>query len=501
VSSGRLLVLTPLRLEGRAVAAGSPEAEVVHTGPGARRAAETARRLAPAGQRPVAVMGVAGAVAPDLSPGDLVVADRVLAPDGSVAAEMPSAPLLAAALARSGVPTRVGPVLTCDHLVRGPAARRALAAGGALAVDLESAVLAAAGWGGPVAVVRAVSDTAEQELISPAIVAGGRRALASLRRAAPVVSRWAAATGPRTVFLAGPRSFCAGVERAVKTVERALDRFGSPVYVRRQIVHNRHVVADLEARGAVFVNELDEVPDGARVVFSAHGVSPTVRADAQRRQLGVIDATCPLVAKVHTEVRRFRSQGYQVVLVGHRGHDEVEGTLGEDPDMILVETVEDVAGLRTADASRVAYTTQTTLATDETAELVGALRHRFPQLTGPHAQDICYASQNRQEAIRAVAGRCDLVVVVGSANSSNTARLAEVARRCGARAEVIDDESHIDLGWLEGARTVAITAGASAPEHLVQSTVTAVAGLGPVRIEHHDVTSEHVNFPLPLEVR
>jgi 4-hydroxy-3-methylbut-2-enyl diphosphate reductase len=501
VTSPALLALAPLRIEARAVAAGAPGVEVVCTGAGARRAQASAGRLAPAPRRPVAVMGVGGGVRPGLAPGHLVVADRVLRPDGTVAATMGSAALLAAALTRAGLDASVGAVATTDRLVRGRSRRHALAAQGAAAVDLESAALAAAGWDGPVAVVRAVSDTADQELLSPALISGGWRALAALRRAAPVVRAWAAAAGRRTVILAGPRSFCAGVERAVTTVERALDRFGSPIYVRRQIVHNRHVVADLEARGAVFVEELDEVPDGARVIFSAHGVAPDVRADASRRQLGVIDATCPLVAKVHTEVRRFRDRGYQVVLVGHPGHDEVEGTLGEDPGIALVETASDVAGLRPADPARVAYTTQTTLATDETAEVVDALRQRFPDLVGPHAKDICYASQNRQEAVRTMAPLCDLVLVVGSSNSSNTARLAEVARRCGARAQLIDDHGELDLRWLEEARTVGITAGASAPEHLVQATVEAIATLGPVDVEHHSVTTENVNFPLPLEVR
>jgi len=498
--SSPLLALAPLRIEARAVAAGAPGVEVVRTGAGTRRAQATARRLAPAPRRPVAVMGVAGGLRPGLAPGHLVVADRVLRADGSVAATMGSAPLLAAALARAGLQASVGTVTTSDRLVHGRR-RQALAAGGAAVVDMESAALATAGWDGPLAVVRAVSDTADRELLSPALLSGGWRALAALRRAAPVLRGWAAAAGSRTVILAGPRSFCAGVERAVATVERALDRFGSPVYVRRQIVHNRHVVAALEAKGAVFVEELDEVPDGARVIFSAHGVSPQVRTDARRRRLSVIDATCPLVAKVHTEVRRFRDHGYQVVLVGHGGHDEVEGTLGEDPGIALVETAADVAGVRPADPGRVAYTTQTTLATDETAEVVDALRRRFPELVGPHAQDICYASQNRQEAVRTMAARCDLVLVVGSPNSSNTARLAEVARRSGARAELIDDHSELDLRWLEDARTVGITAGASAPEHLVEATVSAVATLGPVDVEHHSVTTETVKFPLPLEVR
>ena len=243
---------------------------------------------------------------------------------------------------------------------------------------------------------------------------------------------------PRRILLAGPRSFCAGVDRAIEVVERALSRFGRPVYVRRQIVHNVHVVRDLEAKGAVFVDELDEVPDHAVVVFSAHGVAPAVRADAARRGFTVIDATCPLVAKVHAEVRRFASQGYQIVLLGHPDHDETEGTLGEAPDIQLIQGPEDVPRVRAADPARVAYISQTTLAVDEAAETVSALRGKYPDLVGPHADDICYATQNRQDAVRAIASDCDLILVIGSRNSSNSNRLVEVARRAGTRA----GESH-----------------------------------------------------------
>lgn len=501
MSPPRLLVLAPLAVEATAVRAGASGVEVVRTGAGRRRAAAAAAALAPARGRPVAVMGVGAALEADARPGDLVVADRVVDHGGQTVASLASAPILATALRRAGLRASAGTVATSEKLVRGSRARAALAATGAAVADMESAPLAGAGWDGPLAVIRAVADTPGRELLSPATLSGGVRALAALRRAAPVVAGWAAATAPRTVVMAWPRSFCAGVERAVSTVEGALERYGRPIYVRRQIVHNRHVVADLEARGAVFVEELDEVPDGSRVIFSAHGVAPAVRDDAGRRGLAVIDATCPLVAKVHTEVRRFRDQDYHVVLIGHGGHDEVVGTLGEDPGIALIERPSDVASLRPADPSRVAYATQTTLATDETAEMIDALRARFPGLRGPHAKDICYASQNRQDAVRAIATRCDLVLVVGSANSSNTARLAEVARRGGARAEVIDDVDDLDLGWLQDAHTVGITAGASAPEHLVQSVASALTGLGPVTVEHESVTTENVNFPLPLEVR
>jgi len=319
------------------------------------------------------------------------------------------------------------------------------------------------------------------------------------------------------VLLAAPRSFCAGVERAIEIVERALVRYGAPVYVRRQIVHNTHVVADLEAKGAVFVEELDEVPAGATVVLAAHGVSPEVRAQADRRgDLSVIDATCPLVAKVHHEARRFVSRGYDIALIGHAGHEEVVGTVGEAPDRIhLVEDLADVdalaptpleptgvaGGAAEGDVRPMAFLTQTTLATDETAELVRALRDRFPDIVGPSADDICYATQNRQDAVRAMADDCDLVLVVGSANSSNTARLVEVARRHGSRAELVEDATEIDESWLDGVGTVGLTSGASAPEVLVQEVVEALGRFGPVSIEERRTAEESVHFALPMQVR
>jgi 4-hydroxy-3-methylbut-2-enyl diphosphate reductase len=305
----------------------------------------------------------------------------------------------------------------------------------------------------------------------------------------------------RTVLLAGPRSFCAGVERAIATVERALERYGRPVYVRRQIVHNRHVVGDLSERGAVFVDELDDVPEGATVVFSAHGVSPAVRAEASGRDLRVIDATCPLVQKVHHEVRRFTQQGYRVVMVGHPGHDETEGTRGEAADMILVETVEDVAGIDVDPGDRLSYITQTTLSPDDVAPIVAALAARFPDITGPHAADICYATQNRQDAVRAIAGDCDLVLVVGSANSSNAARLVEVSERAGTPARLIEDDTALDADLLSGVATVGLTAAASTPPQLVQRVAAAIAAFGPTITYERPTRSEHVNFPLPLEVR
>jgi 4-hydroxy-3-methylbut-2-enyl diphosphate reductase len=319
-----------------------------------------------------------------------------------------------------------------------------------------------------------------------------------------VLEDWAAAVGPRQVILAGPRSFCAGVERAIHTVERAIDRFGAPVYVRRQIVHNRHVVEDLERRGAIFVHELDEVPEGATVVFSAHGVAPGVKDQAEARGLMVVDATCPLVAKVHREVRRFTERGFQVVLIGHDGHDETEGTLGEAEDISLIEDRSDIDTLDVRDPEKIAYITQTTLSPDDVTEMVGALSARFPAVVGPSAADICYATQNRQDAVRAIAADCDLILVIGSPNSSNTARLVEVATRAGCRAVMIDDETEIDLQWLRGVSSVGVTAGASAPSTLVERVVAGLRGLaGPdgLDIEERSVRSENVNFPLPQEVR
>jgi 4-hydroxy-3-methylbut-2-en-1-yl diphosphate reductase len=309
-------------------------------------------------------------------------------------------------------------------------------------------------------------------------------------------------TGQMTVLLASPRSLCAGVERAVQTVERMLAEHGAPVYVRKQIVHNRHVVEDLERRGAVFVDELVSVPDGATVVFSAHGVSPAVRDEADRRRLNVVDATCPLVTKVHAEARRFAARDMTVVLIGHAGHEEVEGTLGQAPERtILVEDAEDVAGLDVPDPGRLAYLTQTTLAVDETADVVDALRARFPALAGPNSDDICYATTNRQAALGEVADRADVVLVVGSANSSNSRRLAELARRRGTAAYLIDDAGEIDPDWLAGARVVGLTAGASAPAHLVDGVIAYLRSRGSVSVRELTAATETVHFALPVKAR
>jgi 4-hydroxy-3-methylbut-2-enyl diphosphate reductase len=304
------------------------------------------------------------------------------------------------------------------------------------------------------------------------------------------------------VVLASPRASCAGVVRAVQIVETALAERGAPIYVRKQIVHNAHVVGELERRGAVFVEDVDEVPDGATVIFSAHGVSPAVRRQARARGLEVIDATCPLVAKVHAEARRFAEAGREIVLIGHEGHEEVEGTVGEAPERThVISSEDDVEGLALADPERVAYLTQTTLAVDETAGVVDALRRRFPALTGPSSDDICYATQNRQDAVRALASECELVLVVGSQNSSNSQRLVEVSERAGCPARLVGDAGDIRPDWLVGVHRVGLTAGASAPESLVGDVVQALDGLGGVTVSERSVAEEDVHFKLPPGLR
>jgi len=307
---------------------------------------------------------------------------------------------------------------------------------------------------------------------------------------------------PRTVLLASPRSLCAGVERAVQIVDQALEVYGAPVYVRKQIVHNAHVVAALQSRGALFVDELDEVPVGATVVFSAHGVSPAVREAADGRGLRAIDATCPLVSKVHTEAARAAARGDTIILIGHAGHEEVEGTLGHAPGRtVLVADTADIAALQVPDPDRVSYLTQTTLALDETAEAITAITARFPAATGPGAEDICYATTNRQNAVAAVAAEADLVLVVGSANSSNSIRLVELAHRHGTEAHLIDDAAGIRPEWLHGAGTIGVSAGASAPHHLVQQVIDRLAALAPITVSERQVATENVRFALPRQLR
>jgi 4-hydroxy-3-methylbut-2-enyl diphosphate reductase len=307
----------------------------------------------------------------------------------------------------------------------------------------------------------------------------------------------------RAVLLAAPRGYCAGVDRAVITVEKALDLYGAPVYVRKQIVHNKHVVADLESRGAVFVEELDEVPAGETVVFSAHGVSPAVHAQAEERGLKTIDATCPLVTKVHHEARRFATEDYDILLIGHEGHEEVEGTSGEAPGHIqLVQGPEDVANVVVRDPDKVAWLSQTTLSVDETMATVEAIRKRFPRLLDPPSDDICYATQNRQSAIKEISRDADLVIVVGSSNSSNSVRLAEVALEAGARAAYrVDDAGEIDEAWLDGVRTVSVTSGASVPESLVDGVLAFLAERGYPDARAVHTAEESLIFALPPELR
>jgi len=303
------------------------------------------------------------------------------------------------------------------------------------------------------------------------------------------------------ILLANPRGFCAGVERAIEIVERALELYGAPIYVRHEVVHNKFVVDDLRAKGAVFVEELDEVPDGATVIFSAHGVSQAVRAEATRRGLRVFDATCPLVTKVHVEVARVHDAGREIVMIGHRGHPEVEGTMGQaSGGMHLVENVEDVARLQVKDESQLSYVTQTTLSVDDARTIVQALEARFPKITGPRRDDICYATQNRQDAVKRMAGECDLVIVVGSPNSSNSNRLREVARNRGVEAYLIDSAVQIRSEWLEGKRHIGLTAGASAPEVLVRRVTERLHELGARNVIQLEGNPEHVVFPLPKEL-
>jgi 4-hydroxy-3-methylbut-2-enyl diphosphate reductase len=306
----------------------------------------------------------------------------------------------------------------------------------------------------------------------------------------------------RKLLLASPRGYCAGVERAVETVEQALDLYGAPVYVRKQIVHNLHVVRDLEQRGAIFVDEETEVPEGQTVVFSAHGVSPAVRDGAERRQLRTIDATCPLVTKVHVQARRYAADGYTVILIGHAGHEEVVGTMGEAPDsIVLVESADDVARLPFGEEAKLAYVTQTTLSVDETGEVITALRRRYPKIYAPRKEDICYATSNRQWAVKEMLAEIDLLLVIGSHNSSNSNRLVEVARSSGVSSYLIDDESEIDEAWLDGVEIVGITSGASAPEKLVQRVCAWFTARGEVEIAPHRLVTEDVEFRLPVELR
>ena len=487
---GGLVALATGRMDVGAVRAGAPAARILRAGPGPRRARAAAGRARALEGAAVAAAGIASPLHPDVRAGELVVATEVRGPAGIVLC--PGAEILAGALRRRGIAARCGPILSLP-----PGARATTGTDGALALDPESAWLAGGAADRPLTVVRAIVDG------DPRTRPGASaRAWRTLARAGTVLAEWAAAVRPRRVVLGAPRASCAGVERAIEIVERALERHGPPLFVRKQIVHNTHVVADLERRGAVFVDEVDQVPDGATLVFSAHGVSPAVRRAAATRGLEVIDATCPLVNKVHVEARRFAGEGYSVLLIGHDGHDEVAGTVGEAPEAIrLVEDLEEARAVEVPDPDRVAYLTQTTLAVDETAEVVDVLRERFPGLVGPRTDDICYATQNRQDAVRALACECDALLVVGSASSSNSTRMVEVSEREGCPARLIDDAADIDLAWLRDVETLGLTAGASAPERVVRRVLRALHGLGPLDVEEQAVTTETVRFGLPAEVR
>jgi len=307
---------------------------------------------------------------------------------------------------------------------------------------------------------------------------------------------------PEKLLLAAPRGYCAGVDRAVQTVEHALDLYGAPVYVRKEIVHNKHVVAELRERGAIFVDQETEVPEGSTVVFSAHGVAPSVHANAAQRGLFALDATCPLVTKVHVEAKKFADEGYTIVLIGHAGHEEVEGTMGEAPEhMVLIETEDDVQRLDVEDPQRLAYLTQTTLSVEETRTIIDKLREKFPAIVGPRTDDICYATTNRQAAVKQMAEQCDLVLVIGSSNSSNSNRLVEVARDHGADSHLIDNASQVREEWLAGKRVVGITSGASAPEALVQELVAFFRERGTQDVAEFEVIKEDVRFMLPKTIR
>jgi 4-hydroxy-3-methylbut-2-enyl diphosphate reductase len=309
------------------------------------------------------------------------------------------------------------------------------------------------------------------------------------------------AVSGKKIILLRPRGFCAGVVRAIDVVKIALDLYGAPIYVRKEIVHNRHVVDELRGAGAIFIEELEEVPHGARVIFSAHGVSPAVRGQARERNLQVIDATCPLVTKVHLEAVKFAKQGFTIVLIGHKDHDEVIGTLGEAPEStVLVSTEADVDRLHVRDPERVSYITQTTLSLDETASIVNRLKQRFPKIQGPKAQDICYATENRQLAVKAVVPLCQLLLVVGSQNSSNSRRLVEVCQNMGVASYLIDDLSEVKAEWLQGKDTVAVTAGASAPENLVEKLIESLQNCGFDQLEEMEIKEEDVRFNLPSEL-
>ena len=494
-----LAVLSALRVEAAAIRKGLPAGTRISVA-GMGRKAHAALTDA---DEAVAIVGVAGALGRGVQPGDVVVASEIRGPDGTCH-PCPSAPLLAGELRRHGLRVHVGPVVTTDHVVTGRA-RDALAAQGALCVDMESSRLATAAGDRPLAVIRTIVDTPDHPLVRVGTIRRGWSALRSLRQSGPALSRWAAAVAARDVLLAAPASFCAGVERAIAAVVDAIEEHGAPVYVRRQIVHNAHVVRDLEQRGAIFVEELDEVPVGSLTLFSAHGVAPEVWAQAKQRDLTIVDATCPLVAKVHTEVRRFAGSDDLLVYVGHEGHDETEGTLGEAPSRLhVIDSPAAVADLPDADGRGVRYVTQTTLSVQDTERIVAALRQRFPDVQGPARRDICFATTNRQRALAEVAAEADVVLVVGSSNSSNSLRLVELAAAAGVTSHLVEDAADVRLDWLTGRSTVGLSAGASAPRELLDELAAAVSGLSPSgggQITTRQISTEDVTFASPRKVR
>jgi 4-hydroxy-3-methylbut-2-enyl diphosphate reductase len=501
--SSRLVVVSALRSEYAALRRRDPDTVLQRCGMGPARVQRWLPALDDLAPGAVAIAGVAGGLDPSLRPGDVVVATEVR--DATGRASLRAAAPLVAELRALGLRVHSGPIVSVDHVVTSRAEREQLAAKGAIAVDMESAAIvrAVAARPGqlPIAVVRVMVDTAHTPLARLNTVPSGIKALATLRRVGPALRRWADLAGPRTVLLAEPRSFCAGVERAIDIVERALTRYPHPIYVRRQIVHNAHVVDDLQRRGVVFVEELDQVPDGTTVIFSAHGVAPAVREEANRRGLSVIDATCPLVTKVHSEARRFAGHGRRVLLIGHAGHDEVEGTLGEVPGQItLVQNPEEAATVEVDDPSQVAFVQQTTLGLSEAAATVTALRLRFPDIDSSPTDDICYATTNRQQAVLEIAADSDVLLVIGSSNSSNSLRLVEVSAAQGTPAYLIEDATEVLPQWLAGAATVGITAGASAPPHLVDELIATLSALGPIQVDERAVTHEDITFTLPKGV-
>lgn len=499
----RLLVVAALRSEYLALLGTSADAILERCGMGPEKVAGWLPRLPGLAPDAVAVVGVAGGLDPALRPGDVVVATEVR--DGADRTVLRAGGPLVAELRAMGLRVRTGPIVSTDHIVTDSAERERLAATGAIAVDMESAAVARAAralpGNPPTVVVRVIVDAAYAPLARLGTVAAGAKALAILRKLGPALQPWADLIGPRQVLLAGPRSFCAGVDRAIDIVEQALKRYPHPIYVRRQIVHNAHVVEDLQRQGVIFVDELDEVPDDTTVIFSAHGVAPAVRIEAARRSLRVIDATCPLVAKVHSEAKRFVARGQRVLLIGHAGHDEVEGTLGEAPgEITLVENAAEAETVEVEDPSKVAYVLQTTLAVDDAAATVATLRRRFPNLEASPTDDICYATTNRQRAVGAVASDCDVLLVIGSDNSSNSRRLVEVSEAIGTPAYLVEDANEVRARWLRDVQTIGLTAGASAPPHLVDELVEMLRTFGPVDVTERVVAQEDITFSLPKGV-